>query len=495
YRKRDILLGDDDLNYIQPFETRLVLEDDLNDFFNKCKAEINKKRKIVRNLTFVSVVVFVLVLGIVAWYMNKQMLHLEGKGHAIEALSQFNTVADKARLCNLASRLTDHGYVKGAQYQIFNEILCDSVNVDTFSMGIRKDFHKEIIWEGHNIYLYRHLSEGRIFAYSQDSTVSIWNNKQKKIIEYKINSAPLKKVVFSKDENLFAGWSIDTLLNIYNINGDSIASFKMESQSAFGQNLFDFIGSDKLAFLSDQNTLSIADLKKGNVQKITSDLSIQSIAASPDEKFICSANHDGSINVWYYNNVKEEFSDYNQFKLHTDTVWSVVFASNSRYILSVSASSEILFATINGEPYLKNWSFELNNRTLNLKKGCVKFTNNDKNIICTAYNYPDGEHKTAMHAFTGPPKDMIWAGSYWLFEDMVFSPDNNLFAVKIFNNNKYSLADGENFAPIMTIEGRLPQFTPNTEYLTTVVGNKIQYYYVNQKIIAERLSVIPTRLN
>jgi len=105
YKQRNILLTNNDLKYIEQFETKLILSNELKDFIELSRKEIQRIRLRRRNLSFVSVIMLIAVLfSFSVWALIERTKALEQSRVAEEQKNEAlkaNKEAENARMLGL----------------------------------------------------------------------------------------------------------------------------------------------------------------------------------------------------------------------------------------------------------------------------------------------------------------------------------------------------------------------------------------------------------
>jgi hypothetical protein len=88
YLKRKTLLSNDDLEYISNKDTFLNLNNEIKTFLEESRNLKRARIKTVRRLTIVSALVFILVLAILGYYINKRFSLEESNYRAFLSIDQ-----------------------------------------------------------------------------------------------------------------------------------------------------------------------------------------------------------------------------------------------------------------------------------------------------------------------------------------------------------------------------------------------------------------------
>jgi len=102
YKKRKVLLTENDLDYIAIYESKLILNQELRDFIKASKKEVRRVKQRRRNLALAAAVVLIAILsGFTIWAFTERTKALEQSNIAEEQKDEAikaNTAAEEARV-------------------------------------------------------------------------------------------------------------------------------------------------------------------------------------------------------------------------------------------------------------------------------------------------------------------------------------------------------------------------------------------------------------
>ncbi|KPK83400.1 MAG: hypothetical protein AMS27_13015 [Bacteroides sp. SM23_62_1] len=108
YEKRKVLLTDNDLNYIAIYESKLILNNELNEFIKLSKKEVQRARQRRRNIVIAAAAALIIIMtGFTIWALNERAKAIEQSKIAEEQKNEAiraNLEAENARLQALEER-------------------------------------------------------------------------------------------------------------------------------------------------------------------------------------------------------------------------------------------------------------------------------------------------------------------------------------------------------------------------------------------------------
>jgi WD40 repeat protein/energy-coupling factor transporter ATP-binding protein EcfA2 len=364
WKKRGVLLSEDDLKYISPFEKRLSLSEELTSLIGISRDTFYRTRKRRRNALVSGGTTIIFLLSVFSAWALKERNRAEGLNTKV--------LAEKYNL--LATNIAIHDPTKGLRLAEYAYSL-DSSNQNIL-INIKRIYSDNIFY--------------KLIARPEDATA-----KQEDAIG---------AVTFSPDSRYILTGSGDGSARLWDLNGNNIRIFIGHSGyvnsvafSPDGQSILTG-SSDRSARLWDISGKVIRDFKGHS-------MSVNSVAFSPDGKEILTGSSDNTARLWDL-----EGKVIQEFKGHKSSVNSVAFSPDGLHILTGSSDSTARLWNKEGKQLL------LLGRHLDLIN-TVAFSP-DGNLILTGSNDKtvklwqlDG---TLLRVFTGFPGEV---------NAVVFSPD------------------------------------------------------------------------
>jgi FOG: WD40 repeat len=364
WKKHGVLLSEDDLKYIGPFEKRLSLSEELTSFIGLSRETFNRRRNRKRNVLVSGGITIIFLLSIFSVWALKERDRAEGLNTKV--------LAEKYNL--LASNIAFHDPTKGLRLAEYAYSL-DSANQSILS-NIKRIYSD-------NVFYTLIAKQDDAFAKQEDAIIAI---------------------TFSPDSKYILTGSGDATARLWDLEGNLIKIFIGHSGyvnsvafSPDGQSILTG-SSDRSARLWDINGKVIRDFKGHN-------MAVNSVAFSPDGKEILTGSKDKTARLWDLNgNVIQEF------KGHNSSVLAVAFSHDGQHIITGSSDSTARLWNVKGKQ-LKVLSKHLDivNTVAFSQDGQRILTgSNDKTVKLLDL---DGN---LIRIFTGFPGEV---------NDVVFSPD------------------------------------------------------------------------
>jgi WD40 repeat protein len=394
WQKRGVLLSEEDLQYIAPYESRLYLPDEYEKLIEKSKYELVKVRHRRRNIFSAAAVALIIILsGFTFWAIKErknaiaerikatasEQEAITARDNAIESdrkavASEKEAVAarDRAEVSELKiKKEKEHTEIRERQTRAnnFNYLSKEMVNEDPtvalrlaeYALSLDPE-NKAILINMNSIYydnlfykVYLNYKSGNLGQISTDWTRIITTNgrtaRLTDLIENKthllighlvwlltpdIHQYARKGydnilcVSFSPNGNLVLTGSSDKTAKLWDTEGNLIQTFKGHLSPVLSV-AFSPDGESILTGSSDL-TARLWDLKGNTIQKFTGHKnSVNSAVFSPDGKNILTGSGDSTAILWdFKGNILQ------RFKGHTGPVRKAIFAPDGETILTGS---------------------------------------------------------------------------------------------------------------------------------------------------------------
>jgi len=531
YEKRKLYLDPDDLRYIAPYEDKLFLNRRLSDFVETSKNNIlARKRAFIRTLSY-SAAGFLIILVSIAVYSFRSNITARSEELSTESFLQnsFSPSLSFQTALNAYNKDTASTLAIKALSDAFYAMLDQGTYYD--SLENLHDPQKAIFDFTpckSRIKYARFSGDGKyIYGFLEDNTVNLWDIKGKLIFSRKDNPASVVALKLSPDNEHIAAAYLDSTALFWNLTGEIIYKSDIVFDPLNPADVIDFCPGKKIMTILDgSNRLRVHNLEDD------SDYELEGHAAkphgavfSPDGRLIASASKDSTVIIWQYNDSTGFYQKANRLKEIKSVVWSVRFAGNSKYILTVSDSVKrpvIIWRVTGGEAFGRQfYNDTIERRYLarfpNNYHGryfYAEFTSNDEAIrISTFSNKISLAMKTEFEPLV----------SYYGYDHhrIIYSKESfHLVPMSNFLKN-YGIdrkgqaldpADQFNYAysfvdvspkyiaanisgtshsilirldrlPIRKFSGIQPLFSPDGNYLLCIDGNDLKLYPVDEKEI------------
>jgi|GEM_PF-1671337 len=494
YLKRKILLNSDDLAYISNKDSLLNMNADLKRFLQESRKYQVALRKALKRLIAVSALALIILLTTIIYTISKKTKISNAYRYAFESITQFTKPVN--RLCTAADAWTTNNSEtsKGALFEAFNSMLKQpesDKNTDTIKSLYRKEFTpisspiEFALCSNDNRYIY---------GYSRDSVI-IWNKEGKIISKFKVGKSPIMNLIMSNNSEYIGGITLDSVLTVWDKDGEANFIKKIRYNPININQTFRFTKDNNILTLSNEHDAELLDVKGKCIQVFDHHKgSVNGLDASDDGRFIATASSDSTIGIWYLNSDKKLFEIYNTIGINHDTVWSVDFAPDSKYILSTSKDRSVRVTSINND-YVwgrrKYINFEDYNQ-ISMYPTLAEFDRSGTGITVKSF---ESDYKKQNPFIFG-----IYYGIYEVdvtvdqikkFDNLCFSPDKQnivyvygdetiLASRQQFQVSHFSIF---NNCRLLRLNGQKPFFSQDGKYIYTICDKHLESWFIDTETI------------
>ncbi|PCH66594.1 MAG: hypothetical protein COC01_07690 [Bacteroidetes bacterium] len=521
YEKRNILLNERDLKYIDAFQGKLFLNNRLKIFIKKSQDVIYNRKRALKRVTYLAVSMFLTMLFGVGYFGIKKMYDTTASDLAIEAL--FLNDRDPAASLDKAIAAYDIEPTDITKKAIFEAFfaLSDKFQKDTSqSTNPIKSIFDFTPCDA-QILSAKYSTDGTlIYGHLADTSIKIWSNKGKELITLVGNQSPVIAVNISPDNQFIASIDEDHMAYVWKTSGAIICSIKVQFDPINTNNIVGFSPDGKyFTFLQDNNAVLITDnsgkkiqLLQGHTAPVTSatfsnffnrhSQLTRTIAKGYNADLsnmiylLATSSKDSSAIIWYYNHNESAFQEYIRCEDHEGVVWSAKFPASGKYLLTTCDDAIFRIFDLNGKLHIERQgvSKHLVRREYFQRPICnAQFAMNEKAIILTTYSTSTKDHEKGIRfsqrfAFTGmyTKRKLIVFSWGWdsdtLFSFVDLSPNENYAVLTVFGDDVTILLTDNGFS-IKTFHGIQPHFSRDGNYLLCIDGNKLNLFVANEKEI------------
>ena len=303
WKKHGVLLSDDDLKYINPFEKKLSLSEDLTSFIELSKEKFISSRARKRNIIVSGGIIIILLLsGFSVWALIER--------NRAESLKT-KALAEKYNL--QASNVAMHDPTKGLRLAEY------AYSIDSSNQNILNNI-KSIYSD--NIFYTLIAKHENVFAKQEDA---------------------IQALAFSPDSKYILTGSGDGTARLWDLDGNLIRIFIGHSgyvnSVAFSPDGLTILtgSSDRSARLWDIGGKTIMDFKGHG-------MAVNSVAFSPDGKEILTGSLDKTARLWNLNGKVVQ-----EFRGHNSSINAVAFSHDGQSIITGSSDSTARLWNIKGK--------------------------------------------------------------------------------------------------------------------------------------------------
>ncbi len=496
FLKRKMFLSNDDLTYISNKDSLLNLNNDLKKFLEDSRKHQKAKSRTVRRLIIISAIAFILLLSTIVFYIVRKTKIAESV-FLKESISQYTRPIDQLCLAGASWKSFKGEEAREALLKSFNNIIRNPGNNKNF-IKLREDYLTEFKNVSTTIEFANCSKDNRfIFGYSSDS-VFIWNKNGGLLSAFNQGPSHLITLSMSEDGENIGAVNADSILILWDIKGNIRFTRKTGFNSVNSNQIFRFVGNNKIIVISEGNSADLIDINGNVIQSFEHHKGrVNAVDFSDDGKFIATASSDKTIDVWYLNSNLNQFDLYNVITSHTDSIWSVDFAPNSRYLLSVSADRRVVVSSINnkevisfGENFQGAYSDEIS-------LGYPLYAEFDGSGTGIAIRSSGHRNKIDEDYWIAIYVDIYYnlaqAGKINRFDYVRFSPDKKYLACAfgddvslisrvIFRHTDYALFNNYR---LLQMSGKEPFFSSDGKYIYTITGRQLESWFIDTETISQ----------
>ncbi|MGB8491321.1 MAG: hypothetical protein WCE64_09700, partial [Bacteroidales bacterium] len=336
WKKSGLLLSAEELNYIDPFERRLSLSEELTNLISLSRDRVNATRTRKRNsILYGSIVIIVFLTVFSAWALKERNkvrdLHVKVLAEKYNYLATILSATDPTKGLRLA------------EY---------ALSLDTTNKTIKQNILS--IYSDNNLYSAVEKHSGiinsvafspdnsKVLTGSEDGIIRLWDLKENAKVSFDGHPSNITSVSFSPDGQKILSASFDGTAKLWTLTGKQLLILKghnnIVTSAAFSPD------GRKIITGSLDNTARLWDLK-GNTVHIFKGHNdgVTSVAFSPDGRMILTGGMDKTARIWdLYGN------ELVVLRGHLQKVTSVAFSPDGLKILTGSQDRTAILWNLKG---------------------------------------------------------------------------------------------------------------------------------------------------
>jgi WD40 repeat protein len=497
YLKRKVLLNNDDLQFIANKDSLINLNSDLQNFLKESRKHRAANLRTVKRLIIISAIAFIILLSTLAYTLFRRAKETEADRYAVESISQFTRPFDRLSMSGLAWKTYKSELSKEALLKAFNFVLNHPAQ-DTSFNKLRQKYSVRFTPVSSPIKYASCSGKKRlIYGYTEDSII-IWGADGRILNKFISSGMPLINLKMSDNDEFLGGVSPDSTLTVWDTKGNVQFIQKIRVNSLNGSQIFRFTKDNNILSLSNEHDAVLLDLKGNCIQTFDRHTgNVNALDISTDGSFVATASADKTINIWHQNSGKGNFDFFNTITVHADTVLSVEFANNSRYVLSTSTDGRVKITSVKNRLV---WNFPgQDDSSLLGYPFYAEFDDSGLGMVITyskSSNKSEKPYKIAIYInksyLTATAGDTTLWGDFSKFDEIVFSPDNKYFVYDsgdgiflVDTRTKFTVNGLINNYSLLQIDGQKPFFSPDGKYIFAVSNNQLKSWFIDIDTISQ----------
>jgi len=502
--QRKMLLSQEDLKYILPYEDRLFLTKELQKYVNASKADYLAKRKAFRKVIGISTIGFILLVIAVGYYLFLKSQSSKTKDLIISAALELKSSPELSmESAFLAFKADSIGSlpkkaILDAFYHLYDQHPEAQEGIFSFSPC------------SVNIASARFSEDGTfIYGWLENNEIKVWDDKGIEVLSIAPDTVAILHILLSDDNKYFGVLQENEMVRVYSIEGGKLFEVNTTSNYINDKYLFDFsLRDDFIIAVVMGDSVHLYDEYGKIFQKLGNHTGpVNALDISPDDRFLASASSDKTVNIWYYNQNLNQFSIYDSITWYQEEVRSCQFNKSSDFILTASDDSATILWNLYCEGYFVTgvigtrvrphlpWIFENEYKRYTMGKKCnAIFSTDQESINVTVYLEKDSgppEYRNyIVHAqsskFSNSGEseylwDYMWSSDFNpVMEYQYLVPsDNDSYVATVIKGAETTNLVAPDMLLVMKLDGIQPDFSPNGKYLICIEGNRIHKYVID----------------
>ena len=348
YQKRSILLSVEDLEYIAPYESRMFLRGELNEFVQESKHQLTARKRWFKRILTYSAIGFFFIIVVIIVYSVQSSGNTKSRKYVLNAFLQndFSSTLSFESALEAYERDTSSTYAIKTLFDSFNGLLEGGSYCD--SLGNKLDPGKAIFdftpCSSEIIYVDFSDDGQYIYGFLADSSIKVWTRKGFEILSQKVETTSVLSVKFSPNNKLITALFTDSTVFTWNMKGEIICSIKASYEPLNPRDVVNFHpGGNIFSCIGTNNDINIYDSSGKFLYRLEGHTAqVNAVDFSPNGRYIASGSKDSTIIVWKLDSLTGRYENATQISDFQDEVLSVDFAQNSKWILCTATDTAVL---------------------------------------------------------------------------------------------------------------------------------------------------------
>jgi len=495
YLKRKVLLSHDDLEEIAGRDSMMNLNPELQVFMNESRQNQQARKRAVKILTIISSFALLLLISTILYTLKETSDKTESVLLAKESITQFTRPVDRLSLAGQAWKVSKTEEAKEALLKSFNSAIRNP-GENKELLDLKNRYLSDFIHVSSPI-IYASCSHDNRFIYGfTEDSVFLWETNGRLYKGFSSGGSGLTDIQMTTDGRYIGAVNKDSTLIVWDNLGHPCFSHKIGFNSVNKEHIFRFETKNRIIVISSDKKVELLDNKGKLIQSFDNHIGDINVAdISPDNRFIATGGSDSTVNIWYFNSLAQKYDFYYSIHYPDETIMSVEFAPNGKYVLTTSDSGGVRVNGVNGflvwgtkETYL-----ECLRKIAPGHPVSAGFNDSGKGIVIKSKEKESEREKYFMFGiYTDINYRCITTGQINKFDYLCYSPDDKSFIVTSAGDNfliSYEIYSKSDYAvlnnyKLLQIDGVRPFYSPDGKYVFSICGNHIESWFIDIESIS-----------
>ncbi|MCU0462739.1 MAG: hypothetical protein MUF36_12140 [Bacteroidales bacterium] len=452
-------------------------------------------KRTVNRLVIFSAAALIILLSTIFYTLINRSKKSTSIQLAKESVIQFTRPVDRLCFASEAWQTSNTDEAKEALLKAFNFAIRNPGENDEL-ISLRKNYLLDFRQISSPIIFASCTKDNRfIYGYSKDS-IFVWDTKGKLYAGFSCGNYPLINLEMSGNGRYIGAVNADSMLTVWDNMGHLNFYRKVGYNSVNEEQIFRFDAENRIIVISSDKEAELLDIDGKLIQSFDNHKGkVNAVDISDDMRFISTAGSDSTVNIWYFNSIENGYDLYNSIHFPADTIFSVDFARNGKYILTTAANGTIRVTSVNGEfAWGIREEYEEGLADISLRYPFfAEFNDSGSGIVIKSTDREYNREEYFMYAIY---VDIFYlnvrTGQSDKFNYIRYSPGNNFIAVSDLEDNyliSWNLYNKSNYGlfnnyKLLQFTGKRPFFSPDGKYIYSVCGDHLESLYIDVESIS-----------